>query len=107
MYKLFTVPWIKGQSGNPGGRPRASEAVRLARERREEIQPEVVEALLVIARTAKDTRDRLAALKALQLDHPQPAVPGTQTQASDAVAGLTTDELVSIVRFARENEDKH
>ena len=57
--------FVKGEVTNPRGRPPLTDAQRLARTLRAQCQPELVEALLQIVRTADDTKDRIAAAKAL------------------------------------------
>jgi hypothetical protein len=58
--------WRPGQSGNPGGRPKASEAQKLAAELRAQLQPDIVNLLWGIASdVGAETRDRITAAKAL------------------------------------------
>src|SRR5215510_12936646 len=55
-------PFEKGQSGNPGGRPKAVEAVReLARQH----SPEAIEALVKVMTEGKSEAARVAAATAL------------------------------------------
>ena len=42
--------WVKGQSGNPGGRPRMTEDMRDMQERARAVGPEAIDILLSIAR---------------------------------------------------------
>jgi hypothetical protein len=60
------MPWKRGQSGNPSGRPKATEAQLRARELKQKAQPKAVEVLTAIMVSKKErTADRIAAAKVL------------------------------------------
>lgn len=73
------MAWKKGQSGNPRGNP-ASEARRIALDKRSKAQPEIVEFLLTVMRDeTRDVKDRIAAAKALHYDDAKVTVESTVT----------------------------
>jgi hypothetical protein len=60
------MPFKRGKSGNPSGRPKATEAQLKARELKQKAQPEAVKVLSAIMRSKKErAADRIAAAKAL------------------------------------------
>ena len=84
------MPWDKGESGNPGGRPRENEMVKkLAREHTEES----VCALVHWMKQRKDARASVAAAQAL-LDrgYGKP----TQTLANDADNPITIPSTIVV-----------
>lgn len=64
------MPFVKGQSGNPGGKRKLSKAQRLAQRMRRDLQPAVIEALKKEMLEAAESKDRIAASKALLIDLP-------------------------------------
>lgn len=60
------MPWVKGQSGNPGGRPRVVSGVR---RRAQNVSDEMLDVLLDVARSSKASgKDRVtAAVRVLQV----------------------------------------
>ena len=90
------MPWKKGQSGNPGGRPRELEGIqKLAREN----APLVIQTLVEVATKGKSESARVSAANAL-LD--RGFGKATQVVADDReftarAAEMTDDELLAIV----------
>ena len=90
------MPWAKGQSGNPGGRPRELAGIQqLAREN----APLAIQTLVEVASTGKSESARVSAATAL-LDRGfgKPAQfstgdPGSFRKATD----MSDDELVAII----------
>ena len=64
--KANKTSWKPGQSGNEGGRPKATEAQQIAREMKASAQPVVVGYLIsVVEDEDADEKDRIAAAKVL------------------------------------------
>lgn len=91
------MPWVKGQSGNPGGRPGVPQGVReLAREKS-------VEAMRTLIRHLKDKNPRVAILAANAiLDRAY----GKPAQAITGEDGEGAARLViEVVRFGAQTEN--
>jgi len=90
------MPWTKGQSGNPGGRPRELAGIqKLAREN----APLAIQTLVEVATNGKSESARVSAATAL-LDRGfgKPAQFSTADPASFRKAtDLTDDELLAII----------
>ena len=94
------MPWAKGQSGNPGGRPRELAGIQqLAREN----APLAIQTLVEVATNGKSESARVSAATAL-LDRGfgKPAQfntgdPGNFREATD----MTDDELVAIIDLSK------
>ena len=56
------MPWVKGQSGNPGGRPKALAAVKAAAQ---EKGPECIRLLWELSQCADSDAAKIAAIKEL------------------------------------------
>lgn len=84
-----------GQCTPGQGRPKMTEPQRLAREMRGACQPEVVDRLLEIARTADDIKDRLTALKALLEELPREVKVEDVTERP--LAGVSAEDLLALL----------
>lgn len=87
-------PFPAGVSPNPGGRPKLTDAQRLAREAKACAQPEAVAYLVAVMRDAGEaTKERLVAAKALlegldavRLEH----------NLANPFSGLTPEQLLAM-----------
>ena len=94
------MPWVKGQSGNPGGRPRELDGIqKLARDN----GSIAIEVLVNVATNGKSESARVAAANAL-LDRafgkPTQVVTGDPSKLQSA-SEMTDDELAAVIRVGR------
>lgn len=95
-------PWQKGQSGNPGGRPKAPfDMVALARS----MAPDALDTLGKIMRDDKAPPSSRVTAAGIVLDRGYGKAPATiQVQAQKQLADMSDDELVAIAQLARSSD---
>lgn len=75
------MPWVKGQSGNPGGRPRI---VQAQRRKAQNVADEMLDILIAVARNSEKGSERSgAAVKVLQIAGVPFAAAGDPTGADE------------------------
>jgi len=90
------MPWEKGQSGNPGGRPRASIEVREIRRLCQERSKEAYEVIAGLMASAEKETTRLAAaiaiLKAAGVSFSE--APPVEDRPASPITGPVSDEAL-------------
>lgn len=88
-----------GEVTNPRGRPKLTDAQRLAREMRQQAQPEVIETLVELLKGG-EPKDRIAAAKALLIDLPV-QVAQTDAEGNDVRTFETRTETIAALLEVR------
>lgn len=90
------MPWKKGESGNPGGRPRLAQGVR---RKAQAVQDEAFDVLVSEMRGAEKSSERIsAAVKVLQVagvSMSEDKTPETPEQEKPLGGNASTEELMA------------